>query len=197
MTFGVAAGMRDPNDPDPRYNGLAEGEVVDRDDPRGLGRVRVRVPGLIEPASPWAWPLATLGGGPDRGAWFIPEVGAEVGVLFLHGDPDRPYYVGGHWGINDVLSSVDPDGTGKGDPDIRAIETNGYAIVIDERDGRKSLIIRDKAGGNEIELDGLTRGIAIRATTAITIEALGQVDIDGAIVRVAGRLVLPTGSPIR
>jgi hypothetical protein len=35
----------------PRYTGLYIGQVVDRVDPECLGRVRVRIPGLVEPAS--------------------------------------------------------------------------------------------------------------------------------------------------
>lgn len=70
-----------------RLDGLHVGEVVDREDPEGLGRVRVRIPGLVEPASAWAWPLGTLGGGSDRRGFFcVPEKGAEVGVLFHQGD---------------------------------------------------------------------------------------------------------------
>ena len=46
---------------DPRYTALYIGEVVDRDDPEGLGRVRLRIPGLVDPASSWAFPLGTVG----------------------------------------------------------------------------------------------------------------------------------------
>ena len=68
---------------DPRYTALYIGEVVDRDDPEGLGRVRLRIPGLVDPASSWAFPLGTVGGGSDRRGFFsVPEKGAEVGVLF-------------------------------------------------------------------------------------------------------------------
>ena len=34
--------------------------------------------------------LATMMAGGNRGTWFIPEVGDEVLVAFLGGDPDRP-----------------------------------------------------------------------------------------------------------
>jgi hypothetical protein len=37
---------------DPRYTALYIDEVVDRDDPEGLGRVRVRIPGLVDPEFP-------------------------------------------------------------------------------------------------------------------------------------------------
>lgn len=51
--------------------------------PKGFGRVRVRIPGLIEPASVSAFPLGTVGGGSERCGFFaVPEKGAKVGVLF-------------------------------------------------------------------------------------------------------------------
>ena len=74
------------DDGEVRYPGLYIGEVVDREDPEGIGRVRVRIPGLVEPASNWAFPLGTVGGGSDRrGFYSVPEKGAEVGVLFTTG----------------------------------------------------------------------------------------------------------------
>ena len=89
-----------------QHLGLYVGEVVDRADPEGLGRVRVRIPGLIEPASAWAFPLGTLGGGTDRRGFFaVPERGAEVGVLFHQGDVDHPFYLAGHWGKPDGLDA--------------------------------------------------------------------------------------------
>ncbi|HEU4405503.1 MAG TPA: phage baseplate assembly protein V, partial [Polyangiaceae bacterium] len=71
---------------DTRLLGLYIGYVTDRDDPERLGRVRLCIPGVLEPHSAWAWPLGTGGGGSkDCGFFAVPEVGAEVGVLFNQG----------------------------------------------------------------------------------------------------------------
>ena len=43
---------------DPRLFGLFIGYVTHRRDPEQLGRVRVCIPGLLEPHSAWAWPLS-------------------------------------------------------------------------------------------------------------------------------------------
>ncbi|MEO1337603.1 MAG: phage baseplate assembly protein V, partial [Myxococcota bacterium] len=83
---------------DTRRFGLHIGYVTERDDPAGLGRVRVCVPGVLEPQSAWAWPLGTSGGGAkDHGFFAVPVIGAEVGVFFNQGDVDAPFYVCGHW----------------------------------------------------------------------------------------------------
>ncbi|MCA2977361.1 MAG: hypothetical protein INH37_03670, partial [Myxococcaceae bacterium] len=59
--------------------GLYVGYVTDRNDDAQLGRVRVCIPGVIEPESAWAWPLGTVGGGSkDRGIFAVPEKFAEV-----------------------------------------------------------------------------------------------------------------------
>ncbi len=45
--------------------------------------------------------MATLFAGKDRGSWFMPDVGDEVLVSFEHGDPSRPYVLGGLWNGTD------------------------------------------------------------------------------------------------
>lgn len=187
----------DPDEPmGGRLVGLFEGEVVDRDDPDGLRRVRVRIPGVVEPASAWAWPMATAGGGSaGRGATFVPEVGAEVMVLFNQGDPDRPHYVCGHWGQRDGEASEVPE-PARASPDVSVIETRRWRIVFDDRPESASLLIMDKAGASLIEIDGVTHGVQIKGTSAIVIEAVGLVDIKGLTVAINGRPVLPGGGPI-
>src|SRR5512136_1169857 len=83
-----------------QHLGMYLGHVTDRNDPEGLGRVRVSIPGLIEPESGWAWPLGTSGGGSrDRGFFAVPEVGAEVAIWFNQGDlSEEPFYLSAHWG---------------------------------------------------------------------------------------------------
>ena len=59
---------------DTRLLGLYVGYVTKRDDEEQLGRVRVCIPGVLEPESAWAWPLGTGGGGSkDRGLFAVPE----------------------------------------------------------------------------------------------------------------------------
>ena len=56
--------------PDPKFHGFYDGVVVDNRDPLRVGRVRVRIPGLVEPFSSWALPMANPGGGSDsRQCW--------------------------------------------------------------------------------------------------------------------------------
>ncbi len=185
---------------DPRYTALYIGEVVDRDDPEGLGRVRVRIPGLVDPASPWAFPLGTVGGGSDRRGFFsVPEKGAEVGVLFHQGDVDHPFYLCGHWGKPNGKAEVpEParDLPKEEAPQVRAFETGRFLLVFDDRAGKEAFLIKDKKSGDQIEFDGAAMGITIKATSALLLKADGMVNIEGAAVQINGRLVLPGPKPI-
>ena len=107
------------------------GYVTDRRDPEGLGRVRVCVPGVLEPFSAWAWPLGTSGGGmKDHGFFAVPEEGAEVAIFFNQGDVDAPYYLSAHWGKPDGESEV-PEEAQKDPPDNRVIATPTFRIELD------------------------------------------------------------------
>lgn len=185
---------------DPRYTALYIGEVVDREDPEGLGRVRVRIPGLVDPASPWAFPLGTVGGGSDRRGFFsVPEKGAEVGVLFHQGDVDHPFYLCGHWGKPNGQAEVPEPARGlpkEETPQVRAFETKRFLLAFDDREGKEAFLIKDKKSGDQIEFDGVAMGITIKATAGLVLKADGLVNIEGAAVQINGRLVLPGPKPI-
>lgn len=84
-------------------SGLVVGVVSDCNDPDEAGRVKVRYTGVQgDVESPWARVVA-LGGGPDRGAVFQPEVRDEVLVGFEHGDTRRPVVIGGLYSKRNAL----------------------------------------------------------------------------------------------
>lgn len=175
---------------------IYEGVVVDRNDPEQLGRVTFTIPGLIEPAGPWAYPVATVGGGSkDCGFFAVPERGAEVYVFFVGGDIDEPRYFAGHWGITDEGSEV-PEEAQKTPPDSRVFATKHFRIELDESQGGKKLRLTNRKTGDFIELDAETNAITIQATTSLTLTATGLVDIRGTLLQLNGRPVLAGSGPI-
>jgi uncharacterized protein involved in type VI secretion and phage assembly len=190
-----------------------EGTVVDTIDPKGVGRVKINVPGVAEPTG-WAWPISAGGGAARRGTWSIPPLGATVLVWFVQGSPDRPVYIGGYWGSN-VPGAGENGGSGSEAPErvrdiplaerasVTVVETAAWVILADDRapvldesgdpteptDG-ETLVVRHKASGTSIEIDGARRGIQMIADT-ILLRAEGQVTIDGLVVQIAGRPVRP------
>jgi uncharacterized protein involved in type VI secretion and phage assembly len=189
---------------------LKTATVVSNKDPRGVGCVQFRIPDFIEPKSAWALPMGTLGGGSyQRGAFFIPEVGADILVAFIDGDDTRPVYWSAHWGIVDrtVIGGTENDSevpTRVADVDtderakVKAIETEKFTIYIDDRAGS----IDDRESGKErllieykddpevrIELDGINKAIGISASSGVEITSSGLVSISGSQVQIQGRVV--------
>jgi uncharacterized protein involved in type VI secretion and phage assembly len=181
---------------DERHLGLYMGVVVDRDDPERLGRVRVRIPGLVEPASAWAFPLGTVGGGSEgRGFFAVPELGADVGVLFHQGDVDHPFYLAGHWGRRDGRDEVPVAVRGQpvaAAPRVRAFESARFLLVFHDVEGDEVLELRDKATGDAISIAS-GAGVALHSSTAVRvdapevfIQATSRVAIESDVVKIAG-----------
>lgn len=171
------------------------GAVVDRADPEQLGRVRVKVPGLVEPASGWAWPLGTVGAGADRGLFSVPDVGATVAVFFRQGDLQEPFYLCSAWGKPGGASDVPPEAQAS-PPDNHVWATPTFLVELDERSDGRRLALTNRATGDRIVLDGETNAIEIDATTDVSISATGRVSITGLVVSINGRVVAPGPNPI-
>lgn len=82
-----------------RFYGKYEAFATQVDDPLHIGRIRAKVPAVLEDEeSGWALPCAPFGGGKDRGFLFLPEIGDTVWIEFAAGDPSRPIWSGAFWG---------------------------------------------------------------------------------------------------
>ena len=181
---------------DTRLLGMYVGYVVDRKDPEQLGRVRVCVPGLIEPGSGWAWPLGTVGGGSkNRGFFAVPEENAEVALFFNQGDIDQPYYLAEHWGKPDGQSEV-PEEARKDSPDNRVLATETFRIELDETQGARKLKLTNKKTGDYLEFNAEANTVTLQATTSITIRAAGGISLEACQVNIAGRVVRPVAEAI-
>ena len=181
---------------DTRLPGMYVGYVTDRKDPEGLGRVRICVPGVLEPNSAWAWPLGTCGGGfKDRGFFAVPEEGAEVAVFFNQGDVDAPYYLSAQWGKPGGESEV-PEEAQKDPPDNRVFATPTFRIELDESEGEKKLKLTNRKTGDYLVFDAEENTITLEGTTAITIRAVGAISLEAAQITIGGRAVRPIADPI-
>jgi hypothetical protein len=193
-----------------KYCALYTGTVTHNDDPERLGRIRVRIPGVCEPASAWAFPLAAGGGASHVGAYCPPPVGADVGVLFQAGDVERPFYVGGWWGAPAAGSETPgPVGGYHGGEEeaeevpaadahlVRCWEGARFLVIVDERAGKERLVIRDKKTDDELLFDGVRYGVRLKATSILSLECDGVISLKGLQVNINGRTVMPNGQPIQ
>lgn len=190
----------DPDDPTPPRLALYDGVVLRNDDPLKIGRVVLRVPGIID-RTDWAFPLA-MARGDGAGFWDVPKVGVDVGVWFLAGDHDRAFYVPGHHRA--------PGGSGRGPgyiqaadvtpadaPSIKLWETDDHLILLDGRAGRQAFEVRDKLTGDGVAYDRTTMSMEVSATVSVKIKSIGVIDLDALAVTIMGRPVVPGAGPIR
>jgi uncharacterized protein involved in type VI secretion and phage assembly len=135
-----------------RYVGRYRGEVLDVEDPKSIGRVKVKVPEVLgDVDSGWALP-AFAASGDGSGIYAVPPVGAGVWVEFEAGDLARPVWVGG-WHKDGALPK---DAT----PKKFVVQTpGGHTITLDD-DGAKLEI--KESGGNSIVMD--SNGIELKVS---------------------------------
>ena len=96
-----------------RFDGVFSADVIDNDDSNAedkhkhLGRLRVRIDQVYgkktqDSDCPWAWPAAMVWGADKdqnpSGLFVLPPIGSTVAVVFEHGDPERPFWIGNFWG---------------------------------------------------------------------------------------------------
>jgi phage baseplate assembly protein gpV len=147
--------------------------VVSVQDPEGLGRVQVRLlsfDGVADQDAPaWARVAAPFAG-PDRGAFLIPDVGDEVVVVFVNGDPRQPLVIGSLWNGNqkpkETLGGDRVDRwtfVGKAGTRIAIVEAPDPTIELSTPGGVTATFT--DAGGGKIEF--------VAAGTTITIDSSG------------------------
>lgn len=182
------------------YPGVEHGSVVRNDDPLMLGRVKLRVPGLVDETE-WAFPIAASGGG-KAGRWQIPKVGGDVVVWFHRGDPHGiAFYAPGNYGTPGGASdtptfiSGDSSVTPATAPLLDGVENDRYYAVLDARPGKEGARIVDKVTGDTIALDGHRLRAKIQVTGTLEINA-GAIVMSAARVLINGRSVVPFGGPI-
>lgn len=167
---------------DKRYFGVVEAIVVDVIDPEKEGRVKVKFPWFDEDMITEYCRVCQLYAGNGYGALFVPEVGDEVLVGFIHGDMRLPIVLGGLYNGQDKPSS-----NRQKTQDQKLIRTKiGHEIVFDDHDKKVTLKTADgltlelddkakkvtlkTASGESVVLDGSSSGITIEATN-VTLKA--------------------------
>ena len=125
--------------------------VTRNDDPKGSGRIQVRMNWQADDMNTnWIRVMTPDGGSSsdvksNRGFVFIPEVGDHVLVGFRHGDPSRPYAMGS------LFNGFTGKGGGKGNNCKSLTSRSGSSLMLDDSVG--SVTLHDR-GGVSMNFDG-------------------------------------------
>jgi uncharacterized protein involved in type VI secretion and phage assembly len=184
-----------------RPTGLIPGchlaQVTDLNDPDNRNRVKVRLLALDGEGRAEIWARVALPfAGDNRGAFFIPDVGDEVLVSFVAGDPRFPIVLGGLWNG----SAAPPAAISGGQNRLKVIRSkNGVQLTLDDQQGREQFIVETPGGqkvtlkdgpgavtiedsnGNSVKLE--SAGITVTASAKVTVNA-SQVSVSAASVQV-------------
>lgn len=115
-----------------KFTGIYIGLVIDNDDPKQLGRLKVSIPsvyGSIKKEDlPWSEPCFPYGH-TDKGVFFIPELNSLVTVMFVNGSPYKPLWLGAIFREDE---NVVPSEAKDVYPDRKIIKTNTGYILFDD-----------------------------------------------------------------
>jgi uncharacterized protein involved in type VI secretion and phage assembly len=157
----------------PRLGGLYGtylGHVVSVSDQEDLARVQVRLVSSPEDtgdadATLWAR-VAVPFAGSGRGAFLLPDVGDEVVLVFVNGDPRQPLVVGGLW--NGSAPPPEKLGGSRSRVDrYTLVGSRGSRIaIVEEQEGQATLSL-STAGGQSVTITQTNGG-------KVTLEAAGS-----------------------
>lgn len=147
--------------------GKYRGVVVNNLDPLNQSRLQAKVPEVLGDAiSSWAAPCSPYAG-PQAGFFAVPPVGAGVWIEFEAGDPSRPIWVGGWWGIAGV--PVGPAGTAV-TPSVKILRTDAGLILAFD-DAAQTITISDAGGQNHLSVDVRNGILKLKGMTRVVLES--------------------------
>jgi Rhs element Vgr protein len=179
----------------PAVPGLQIGLVTQLEsDPDGADRIQVVMP-AIDPQQDGIWArVATLDAGDQRGAFFRPEIGDEVVLGFLDGDPRHPIVLGQLHSSNKPAPLPASDDnhekafvTRSGmrvhfndDTIVMTLDTPaGNSICLSEDDGAIKIVDQNQ---NSFVFDA--EGIALESAKDFKVKASGDITLEGTNVTI-------------
>lgn len=160
-----------------RYFGKYRGIVVSNEDPTHRGRIKVRVPAVLDSLEVWAVPCLPYAG-KNVGLFAMPPTNSGVWIEFEGGDPSYPLWVGCFW--------ADEEAPFGGDPAIKGWKTDSITLQLDDAEDR---VLVENSSEASVEL---TRDVVAKATnashkvtsTSVTSEVSGgKVEVTAGMVR--------------
>jgi uncharacterized protein involved in type VI secretion and phage assembly len=191
---------------DKRFYGVVPAIVTDvYDTDAKEGRVKVKFPWFDEQMESEWCRVAQIYAGNGYGGFFVPEVGDEVLVAFIHGDMRLPIILSGLYNGQDK-----PVTSRSADQDQKLIRTKGqHELLFDDTSGKQRVRIKTQ-GGHSADLSDVDQKITLQSTggqtvvvddsaRTITLQTAGSsVTIDGTsgTITVSGMQVVLTAPSV-
>ena len=123
------------------WQGLVPARVVEHNDPKKMGRIRIQYFWQEDGPAYWAR-MVTPHAGSGRGFMFMPEKGDEVVVGFEDGDPERPIIIGCLWNGVDQAPRFDFAKDDITPNDVKRIVTrSGNRLQMVDTPGKESVTL--------------------------------------------------------
>lgn len=163
-----------------RFYGKYRGIVMNNQDPKMLGRLKVKVPSVLgdDVVTGWATPCSPYGGAADQGFLFIPDLKAGVWVEFEEGDLEFPIWAGTFWSKPNSESELPKPNQGsdgseqssiQNPPTSKIIKTaKGHTLQMEDADGSEMILIREGKKGHFLTMD--KNGITVTDANFNTIQ---------------------------
>lgn len=148
------------------YFGKYRGLVTDVNDPTNRGRIRVRVPSVLDEQEVWAMPCVAYAGD-NIGSYLIPKQGSGVWIEFEGGDPSYPIWTGCFWADNE--RPKDNAGT-QATPPMKIIRTE-RGLMVTMNDQPQEITISDENGNNQLLIEVQQGKITLKGNLKAVVEA--------------------------
>jgi uncharacterized protein involved in type VI secretion and phage assembly len=152
---------------DNRFYGVVQGVVTEVNDADGQeGRVKVQFPWFDDQMETEWCRVRQFYAGNGYGAFFIPEIGDEVLVAFIHGDMRLPIILGGLYNGQDKPPTHRAE-----DLDQKMIRTKGqHELLFDDTSGKQRVRVTTQ-GGHVADLSDADRRITLETSGGQTVIA--------------------------
>lgn len=188
-----------------RMWGPQTARVVDIDDPGAHAQVKVQFPWNTQQNSCWTR-VVQLYAGNQWGSYFVPDVGQEVLVEFLNGDPDRPVVVGAVYNDDHPMPQYTKTQSGiktrSGDyNELRFDDAAGAEEVYFQAGRDHNFLVQNDEKG-EVQRDqtlevGNEQSLKVGSDRGINVGGSQRVDVTGNLDYEVGRkIVIEAGTEI-
>jgi uncharacterized protein involved in type VI secretion and phage assembly len=172
MPLGDLGRLLTPIESSDRIDGVTIAIITNIQDPKKLGRVKVKFP-LLSMADESDWVrVLTLLAGQEQGFYCLPQVNDEVLVAFEQGNPQRPYVLGALWSANAMPPKASVS-------QRQWVSRSGHAVILDDTEGSEHIEIRDRTGKNHITITSKDNSLVIETEGEIKIKAKGKLTLSG------------------